>query len=157
MKIAIGSTRAGLKLKDALKEYLESLEYKVDDLGMQEDGPFIPYYVVAANIAAKVSEGKYPRAIIICGTGAGSAIVANKFKNVYAVQASSEYESKRATIINNANVLVLGEWITPPQHARDIVNAWLEAEFTEGFQPEWQEFLANAYEQVRKIEGENLK
>jgi len=157
MKIAIGSTRAGLTLKEDLKEHLESLGHKLDDLGMKKDGPFVPYYEAAATIAAAVSAGKYPRAIIVCGTGAGSAIVANKFKNVYAVHAGSEYEGKRATIINNANVLALGEWLTPFQHAADIVDAWLNASFTEGFEPDWQKFLENAYGEVQKIEARNFK
>ena len=107
-------------------------------------------------MAAAVSGGSYPRGIAVCGTGAGSAIVANKFKNVYAVHASSEYEGRRATIINNANVLALGEWVTPPQHAKEIVKNWLEAKFGEGFEPEWQKFLANACEEVKKIEARNM-
>ena len=83
--------------------------------------------------ASAISRGEYEKAIIVCGTGAGSVIVANKFKGVYAVHASSEYEASRATIINNANVLCLGEWMTPPQHGIEIVKAWLNSKFTEGF------------------------
>ena len=101
--------------------------------------------------------GAHARAEGQAGTGAGSAIVANKFKNVYAIQAGSEYEGARATIINNANVLCLGEWITPPNHAAEIVKAWLNAEFTQGFEPQWQEFLKNAYNEVKNIESKNLK
>ncbi len=157
MKIAIGSTKAGLKLKEEVKKYLENAGYSVDDFGMQEFGSFISYYEVAAKVAVAVSSGKYRKGIIICGTGAGSAIVANKFKGVYAVQASSEYEGSRATIINNANVLTLGEWITPPQHAITIIKAWLNSRFTEGFEPQWQKFLKNAYREVQKIERKNLK
>jgi len=157
MNIAVGSTRAGLALKKEVIKVLEGLGHRVDDLGMQEGGPFVPYYEAAARVASAVSRGRYPRAVIICGTGAGSAIVANKFRNVYAVQASSEYEAARATIINNANVLTLGEWITPPQHAAEIVRAWLAAEFTQGFDPDWQEFLRGALDAVRTIEAENLR
>ncbi len=153
MNIAIGSTRAGLTLKDTLKEYLEKDGHRVDDLGMKADGEFVPYYRVAADIAGAVSRGEYPRAVIICGTGAGSAIVANKLRGVYAVQASSEYEGSRAAIINDANVLTLGEWITPPPHGIEIVKAWLAAEFGEGFEPEWKDFLRGACEEVKKIES----
>ena len=157
MKIAIGSTKAGLTLKAEIMKLLEGLSHQVDDLGMKVDGEFVPYYKSAANVAAAVSRGEYEKAIIICGTGAGSVIVANKFKGVYAVQASSEYESSRATIVNNANVLCLGEWITPPQDGIEIVKAWLNASFGEGFEPKWQEFLRNGYEEVKKIEAKNLK
>ena len=83
--------------------------------------------------------------------------MANKFKGLYAVQAGSEYEASRATIINNANVLCLGEWITPPQHGLEIVKAWLGAKFTEGFEGDWQEFLSSACAEIRKIEAENMK
>ena len=157
MKIAIGSTKAGLTLKAEIIKFLEGLGYQVDDLGMKADGEFVPYYESAANVAAAVGCGEYEKAIIICGTGAGSAIVANKFKGVYAVQASSEYESSRATIINKANVLCLGEWITAPQHGIEIVQAWMKASFGEGFEPKWQEFLENGCEEVKKIEAKNLK
>lgn len=157
MKIATGSTKAGLSLKKDVGKYLESAGYVVEDLGMQEDGVFIPYYEVAAKIAAAVSRGEYEKAVIICGTGAGSAVVANKFRGVYAVQASSEYEARQAKVINNANVLALGEWITPGKHAVEIVKAWLSAEFTAGFEPDWQEFLRQAYAQVQRMESENFK
>jgi len=157
MRFAIGSTRAGLMLKKEVINYLEKAGHELDDVGMKEGGEFVSYYESAARVASVVSEGKYAKAIIICGTGAGSVIVANKFKGVYAVHASSEFEASRATIINNANVLCLGEWITPPQHAIEIVKAWLNSKFTEGFAADWQEFLKNGYKQVQRIESENLK
>ena len=157
MKLAIGSTKAGLKIKDALIQQLQSAGHEVDDLGMKEGGEFIPYFQVAATVAAALSQGKYSKAVIICGTGAGSAIVANKFKGVYAVQASSQYEASRAAIINDANVLTLGEWITPPQHAIEIVTAWLAARFGEGFEADWQKFLGDACQQVKNIESRNLR
>jgi ribose 5-phosphate isomerase B len=156
MKIAVASTRAGLALKDDLINFLQSLGHEVDDLGMKVGGEFVPYYESAARAAGAVSRGEYPRAVVVCGTGAGSAIVANKFRGVYAVHASSEYEGRRAAIINNANVLALGEWVTPPQHAREIVRGWLDATFAEGFEPDWQRFLADACEEVKKIEARNL-
>lgn len=157
MKIAIGSTKAGLTVKDELITFLEGLGYDVDDLGMKVAGPFVPYYESAAAVASAVSRGEYEKAIIVCGTGAGSAIIANKYKNVYAVHASSEYEGSRARIINDANVICLGEWITPPQHAKEIVKAWLDAEFGWGFEPQWQKFLRGGVEAVKKIEADNLK
>ncbi len=157
MKIAIGSTKAGLTVKDELVEMLQSLGHDVDDLGMKKDGEFVPYYDAAANVAAALSEGKCDRAIIICGTGAGSTVIANKFKGVYAVYASSEFEASRAKIINDANALCLGEWLTPPQHAKEIVKAWLSAEFGQGFDPKWQDFLRGGVEAAKKIEAKNLK
>ena len=157
MKIAIGSTKAGLTLKKEVIKPLEKLGHTVDDLGMKDGGEFVPYYESAANVARAVSNGEYEKAIIICGTGAGSVIVANKFKGVYAVGASSEYEASRAKIINDANILCLGEWITPPQHGIEMVKAWLNAEFGDGFEPKWQEFLRDGCQKVKDIESQNLK
>ncbi|MBD3288120.1 RpiB/LacA/LacB family sugar-phosphate isomerase [candidate division KSB1 bacterium] len=157
MKLAIGSTRAGLILKKDIIDYLKSLGHEADDLGMKEGGDFVPYYESAARVAAQVSAGKYSKAIIICGTGAGSVIVANKFKKVYAVHASSEYEATQAAAVNNANVLCLGEWVTPPQHARRIVEAWLTTKFGTGFEPQWVDFLKDSCDKVTEIETENLK
>ena len=157
MKMAIGSTKAGLTLKKEVINCLENLGHSVNDLGMREGGEFIPYYESAANVARSVSNGKYEKGIIICGTGAGSVIVANKFKGVYAVHASSEYEASRAKIINNANILCLGEWITPPQHGIEMVKAWLNAEFGQGFEPQWREFLRVGCQKVKDIESQNLR
>ena len=157
MRKAIGSTKAGLTLKKNVIEFLEKDGHTVDDLGMKEGGEFVPYYESAAVVARVVSEGKYEKAIIICGTGAGSVIVANKFKGVYAVHASSEFEASRATIINQANVLCLGEWMTAPHHGIEMVKAWLNSKPGEGFEPQWQEFLRNGCQAVVKIENQNLK
>ena len=157
MKMAIGSTRAGLSLKDDLVAHLTDEGHELTDLGMKVDGPFVPYYEAAAAVAGAVSRGEFERGIIICGTGAGSVIVANKFRGVYAVQASNEYEGRQATVVNNANVLCLGEWITTFQHGCRIIEAWLTAEFGEGFEPEWQEFLHDACDKIRALEGELLK
>lgn len=157
MKFAIGSTRAGLSLKKEVIAHLLKKGHTLDDLGMQEGGEFVPYHIAAANVAKAVSERKYEKAIIICGTGAGSAIMANKFPGVYAVHCTNAFEGKRASSVNNANVLVLAEWLTPHQHAVEIVDAWLDTAFGEGFEEDWQKFLKNCYEEIRAMEKENFK
>jgi ribose 5-phosphate isomerase B len=157
MKFAIGTTRAGLTLKKDIIAYLEEKGHEVDDLGMKEDGEFVPYHVAAANVARAVSEGKYDRGVIICGTGAGSAIVANKFKGVYAVHCTNSFEATRAIAVNNANVLVLAEWLTPGQHGVEITDTWMNASFGEGFDPEWKDFLRNWYTEIQEMEEELFK
>lgn len=157
MKFAIGCTRAGLALKKEVISHLEKKGHSLDDLGMKEGGEFVPYHVAAANVAKAVSQGEYEKAIIICGTGAGSAIVANKFPGVYAVHCTNAFEGRRASSVNNANVLVLAEWLTPPQHAAEIIDAWLGTKFGEGFEEDWQNFLKNCYEEIRAMEKENFK
>lgn len=157
MKFAIGTTRAGLALKKEVIAHLESLGHSVDDLGMKEDGGFVPYHKSAAAVARAVSEEKYEKAIIICGTGAGSVIVANKFPGVDAVHCTNTFEAKKASAVNNANVLVFGEWLTPGQHAKEIIDSWLETSFGDGFEPEWQEFLQNCYNEIREMEKDLFK
>lgn len=157
MKFAIGTTKAGLTLKKEVRAYLEKKGHAVDDLGMQEGGEFVPYHVAAAHVARAIAAGTHERGIIICGTGAGSTIVANKFKGVYAVHCTNSFEAKKAAAVNNANVLVLAEWLTPGPHAVEIVDVWLNAAFGEGFAPEWQQFLRNCYAEIQQLEADLLK
>jgi len=157
MKFAIGTTKAGLTLKKDVIAFLEANGHQVDDLGMQEDGEFVPYHVSAASVARAVSEGKYEKAIIICGTGAGSVIVANKFPGVYAVHCSNSFEAKKAVAVNNSNVLVLAEWLTPGKHAEEIIGDWLNTSFGEGFEPEWKDFLSNCVNEIKDMEKELFK
>ena len=146
--IAIGSTRAGLTLKKAVVAYLEKKGFQVDDLGMKDESLFVPYHKAAAAVAEGISRGKYQRGIIICGTGAGSVIAAARFKGVYPVHAFDCYTADRAKAVNNCNALVLGEWITHPNVAYGIIDAWMKAEFGDGSTPEWQEFLAGCIREI---------
>lgn len=157
MDIVIGCTRAGLKLKDHLIKFLSENGYRVEDVGMKADGEFVPYHKAAANVANLVSSGKFQRGIIICGTGAGSVIVANKFKNVYAVHCSNQFEASKAAAVNGSNVIVFGEWITPGEHATEILKTWMAAKFGEGFTPEWAAFLQNAVSEIQAMEKDNFK
>ena len=157
MKFVIGSTRAGLQLKRAIIDYLTKQGHTVDDVGMKDEEHFVPYHIAAANVASLISDGTYEKGIIICGTGAGSAIVANKFKGVYAVHCTNSFEAKKASAINNANVLVLAEWLTPANHAFEIINDWLSTSFGYGFDEEWQKFLANCISEIKEMENKNFK
>ncbi len=157
MKIAIGSTKAGLALKKDVIAHLEKKGHALADVGMRDGGEFVPYHMSAANVAKEVADGKCDKGIAICGTGAGSAIVANKFKGVYAVHCTNSFEAKRASAVNNANVLVLAEWLTPAQHAIEIIDDWLATQFGHGFEPEWQKFLSICVEDIKKLEEESFK
>ncbi|AMW32883.1 ribose 5-phosphate isomerase B [Fervidobacterium changbaicum] len=156
-RIVIGSDKSGFNLKEAVKKHLQEKGYEVEDVGTLDPENWLPYYVVAPRVAKKIQSGEYKRGILICGTGAGMSIVANKFKGIYAVAVEGSYTGKMAKVVNNANVLTMGGWVIAPEQACDIVDKWLEASFTEGF-PEWrQEFLRNAYKEVQKIEEENFR
>lgn len=156
-RIVIGSDKSGFTLKEAVKKHLQEKGYEVEDVGTLDPENWLPYYVVAPRVAKKIQSGEYERGILICGTGAGMSIVANKFKGIYAVAVEGSYTGKMAKVVNNANVLTMGGWVIAPEQACDVVDKWLESSFTEGF-PEWrQEFLKNAYKEVQKIEEENFK
>jgi ribose 5-phosphate isomerase B len=156
-RIVIGSDKSGFTLKEAVKKHLQEKGYEVEDVGTLDPENWLPYYVVAPRVAKKIQSGEYERGILICGTGAGMSIVANKFKGIYAVAVEGSYTGKMAKVVNNANVLTMGGWVIAPEQACDIVDKWLDSSFTEGF-PEWrQEFLKNAYKEIQKIEGENFK
>ncbi|MDR1370901.1 MAG: RpiB/LacA/LacB family sugar-phosphate isomerase [Dysgonamonadaceae bacterium] len=156
-KIVIGSTRAGLTLKKDLIAYLESKCFQVDDVGMKEDGEFVPYHKSAAAVAKAISEKQYDKGIIICGTGAGSVITAAKFRGVYPVHVTNIFTAQQAKAINNCNVLVFGEWLSPAKHACLMLDTWLTAEFTEGNTEDWKIFLKNCVKEIGELEEEHFK
>ncbi|NSW89682.1 MAG: RpiB/LacA/LacB family sugar-phosphate isomerase [Firmicutes bacterium] len=157
MKIAVGSDKSGFSLKEEVKKHLVSLGYEVEDLGMTDPDGFKPYYEVAPVVARKVQKGEVEKAVLICGTGAGMCIVANKFKGVYAVAVESSYSARMSKIINKANIITMGGWLIAPQQAIDMVNRWLEADFTEGFPADRRKFLCGALEEIKKLEEINFK
>ena len=156
-KIVIGSTRAGLILKNEIITYLDNKGIAVNDVGMKENGEFVPYHKAAMAVASRVSKKEYNHGIIICGTGAGSVITAAKFKGVYPVHVTNTFMAQKARSVNNCNVLVLGEWLTPLQHALQMVDTWLETEFGDGVDDEWKKSLLNFYEEVQNFEEEQFK
>jgi ribose 5-phosphate isomerase B len=156
-KIVIGSTRAGLTLKKELIAHLESRGFTVDDAGMKEGGEFVPYHKAAAAVARGVSQRQYGKGVIICGTGAGSVITAAKFKGVYPVHVFNTFTAQQAKAVNNCNVVVFGEWLTPSKHAVQLIDTWLDTEFTAGVDDEWKKFLKNCVKEIGDLENEQLK
>ena len=125
MKLAIGSDKSGFAVKEAVKAWLSENKIEFDDLGTVDLNDVHPYYRVASEVAPKVQDGTYDKAILICGTGAGMCVVANKFKGVHAVACEGVYSAKMARAINNANVLCMGGWIVGPEMAIEMVRAFL--------------------------------
>ena len=156
MKIAIGSDKSGFVLKEAVKTYLLDKGHNVADFGTQSMENGVPFFEVAPIVAKKIQQKEYERAILICGTGMGMAIVANKFKGVYAAVAESVYSAQKCRAINNANILTMGGWITAETMAFDMVNVFLTTEFTQGLEEWRQEFLQKAAQKVAQIETETF-
>ena len=127
MKIALGSDKSGFLLKEAIKQYLKDNGIPFDDLGTTDLDSPKGYFVVAPLVAGKVQAGEYDRAILICGTGAGMSVVANKYKGVYAVACESVYTARMARAINNAQILCMGGWIVAPEDAAGLATAMQSA------------------------------
>ncbi len=128
MLIAMASDHRGVHLKDELVAFVKDLGHQVEDLGCFSDDP-VDYPDLGQSVAEKVSNGKVDAGILICGTGIGMSIVANKFPRVRAALVCHIYTAQLAKEHNNANVLVLGGGVVGPDLARQMVKTWLEAEF----------------------------
>ena len=129
--IIIGADHNGLPLKDIVRDHLRSLGYRVDDYGVHSAEP-VDYPDVAAAVAEAVAAGQYERGLLVCGTGAGMAIVANKVPGVRAVYVADPYTAARARASNNAQIITLGSQTLAPTLALTLVDIWLESEFQGG-------------------------
>jgi ribose 5-phosphate isomerase B len=129
--IWIGNDHGGYELKLQILEYLKNKAIPYNDVGTgSTDIVRYPYY--AAKVAGAVSRGEAKRGILICSTGIGMSIFANKYKGVRASLCTSTYMGKMTRMHNNSNLLCLGGKITGVFEALDIVDAWLTAEFEGG-------------------------
>lgn len=131
MRIALASDHAGYAEKERLKGVLESLGVEFDDLGtVSEESVDYPDY--ARKVAEQVADGKVEQGVLVCGSGTGMAITANKVPGVRAAVAWSEETARLARQHNDANVLAIGARTTPPDDIPKIVRAWFTAEFQGG-------------------------
>jgi ribose 5-phosphate isomerase B len=132
LRIVIGGDNAGFNYKTALRKDLESDERveSVQDVGVDDaDDDTVTYPNVAIAAAEKISRGEADRALLICGTGLGVAIAANKVKGIRAVTAHDVYSVQRSVLSNNAQVLCMGERVVGLELARALVKEWLGLEF----------------------------
>ncbi len=129
--IAVGSDDAGFRLKEELKKYLEAKGHVVKDYGCPSSDP-VDYPDVALIVARAVARGDHDRAILVCGTGIGMAITANKVPGVYATVAHDAYSAAKARTSNNTQVLALGARVVAPELATTLVDVWLRSEFAGG-------------------------
>src|SRR3990172_2390317 len=131
MKIAIGSDHAGVTLKDRIGQFLDELHVAHQDFGTNGSDP-VDYPDYGAKVAEAVSTGAPGRGILICGSGVGMSIVANKFPRGRAALCSDPQVAKTSRAHNDANVLVLGERSLDPEGGLAIVRAWLDTPFDGG-------------------------
>jgi ribose 5-phosphate isomerase B len=132
MNIVIDADDAAFGLKKVIVEHLESRGIAVEDLDYCGTHPDATYPEVAYNLARKVQAEKLDRAILICGTGLGMAMMANKVEGVFAGVCHDVYSAERLRASNNAQVLTMGARVVGDELAKTIVDAWLNAEFQGG-------------------------
>jgi ribose 5-phosphate isomerase B len=129
--IGLGSDHNGLLLKQELLSFLEERGEEVRDFGTFSDGP-VDYPDIAAALAEAIRDGLVERGVLVCGTGLGMAIAANKIPGVYAAPVTDVYTARKARESNNAQVITLGAQLVDIPLAFAIVEAWLQAEFQGG-------------------------
>ena len=131
MKIAIGSDHAGFNAKEKIKPILQELGIEFEDFGAVSTDS-VDYPDFAAKVARKVADGEFEQGILVCGSGTGMAISANKVRGVRAAVAWNEETARLARQHNDANVLAIGERTTPEAEIPKIVRAWFDAKFEGG-------------------------
>ena len=130
-KIAIGADHAGYELKEKIKNVLSELDYEIIDFGTNSTDS-VDYPLVAKALATQVANKTPNKGILICGTGIGMSIAANKIKGIIAALCTNIEAAKLARKHNNSNILTIGGRTTDPDTAKEIVKAWLETDFEGG-------------------------
>ncbi|EHC6021025.1 ribose 5-phosphate isomerase B [Listeria monocytogenes] len=147
MKIAIGNDHVGIELKPVIVAYLQDLGHEVDDFGaFSNERTDYPEY--GKKVAESIAAGKSDLGILICGSGVGISIAANKVNGIRAVVCSEPYSAKLSREHNNTNILAFGSRVVGAELAKMIVQNWLDAEFEGGRH-------AKRVEMIARIEDEN--
>ena len=157
MKLLIGADKGGFAVKEAIADHLRSQNLEFEDIGtLSMDAP-VAFTKIASIAGRQISSGEAKRAILLCGTGMGMAITANKYKGVYAAVVESQYAAAYCRKINDANVLCMGGFIVGPTMACEIADTFLNTELVQDF-PQWRvDFLNSQKTALNGIEEENFK
>ena len=131
MKLYLGSDHAGWELKNMLKNWLLAKNMLIKDLGCYNNQS-VDYPDIAKLVVEKVVSNASNKGLLVCGTGIGMCISANRFRGIYAANCCSVYSAKMSKQHNNSNILTLGARILTSQQAKEILQAWLETEFAAG-------------------------
>jgi ribose 5-phosphate isomerase B len=147
--VAIGCDPNAAELKEAIKQHLTELGYAYEDYGSED----AIYANVAIRVAEAVAAGKHDRGILICGTGIGVSIAANKVPGAYAALCSDAYATERSRKSNNANIMTLGSQVTGVELAKTLVTIWMQSEYVPGGRSEPKVQRICEYERTVTKEG----
>lgn len=131
MKIALGCDEAAFQLKESIKKYLIDLGEEVQDFGVYDTKPSL-YPDVAVKAAKSIVNGENERGILLCGTGIGMAITANKVPGIRAAVCHDPYSAERSRKSNNAQIMTMGARVIGEELAKNLVSIWLKSEFQGG-------------------------
>ena len=131
MKIAIGCDHGGFELKEAVRGYLEERQIPYEDFGAYNTDS-VDYAPIAAKAARAVAAGQADFGVLVCSTGIGISMAANKVKGIRAALCTNEFCAEMTRRHNNANMLAMGAFLTPPQLAHRIIDIFLTTEFESG-------------------------
>ncbi len=146
-KIAIGCDPNAAAQKEVIKKLLAELGYEYEDYGSED-----PIYAnVAITLAEAVASGKHDRGILMCGTGIGMSIAANKVHGAYAALCTDVYSTERSILSNNANIMCLGAFTLGIEHMKVLVKAWLAVEWEPGCRSE------SKVKRYRDYDNEHIK
>jgi RpiB/LacA/LacB family sugar-phosphate isomerase len=131
-KIVLSSDHAGYEMKEKVKQYLSELGLSVEDVSSEKLDPQDDYPEYGFKLAQKVAQKKFDRGILLCGSGIGASIAANRFKGVRAALCTSAEHARLARLHNDSNVLVIGGRTTTFETVKEMINTWLSQQFEGG-------------------------
>jgi ribose 5-phosphate isomerase B len=144
--IALGCDEAAYNLKETVRSYLEKQGHTIKDYGVYNTEPSL-YPNIALEVSSAVADGQHERAILMCGTGIGMAITANKVPGIRAAVCHDVYSAERARKSNDCQVMALGARVVGEEYAKRLVDAWLDSDFEGGKS-------AAKVERIKEIEQE---
>lgn len=150
-KIVAGCDNAAVELKNTLIAFMREKGIEVEDVGCvsSEDPTYYPY--IAQRVCEKIIESNYEkRGVLICGTGIGMAMTANKFKGIRAAVCHDVFSAERAKLSNDANVICMGERVIGKELAKKLLEEWLDLEFKDGSS-------TPKVKAISEIESENMR
>jgi ribose 5-phosphate isomerase B len=148
--VFLGCDHAGFALKKEISNFLQDLSLSVQDLGCDCEGISVHYPLYAHQVVQAVLAHPGSRGILICGTGLGMSITANRFPGIRAALCQEPYSARMSRLHNDANILVLGGRIIGPGLAREIVNVWLHTPFEGGRHQERLNLIDTLLNQVQE-------
>ncbi len=149
--IVIGCDNAAVPMKEMLADFLISKGVSVENMGCDSPNDPTNYPTVAKRVCEQIMESGYKkRGILVCGTGIGMAITANKFKGIRAAVCHDNFSAERSVLSNNGNVLCMGERVIGHELAKKIVGEWITLEFRDGSS-------TPKVEEIIRIEADNLR